>query len=362
MSEILILSNHDLYTYKFRKEVIQSLVDRGNQVTIALPNGPMIEKLINIGCQYIEVDLDRRGTNLWNELKLIWQYFNIFRKLKPEYVITYTIKPNIYGGILSRIFKSKNIPNVTGLGSSFSKESLSLLLKVLYNLAFSKSTHILFQNETDLRILKNLGVNMNQYSVIPGSGINISENSYLNYPLNSDELNILYIGRVMKEKGINELFQAARIIKSEFSNVNFNIIGFYEKDFQNTFEKMLKEEVFNYFGFQEDTDKYISEAHVIVQPSYSEGMSNVLLEASARGRPVLASNIPGCKEIVDNYKTGFLFEPRNVDSLVLALKNIIHLSNIEKESMGKKARQKVIDEFSRDIIVKKYLELTGGES
>lgn len=362
MSKILILSNHDLYTYKFRKEIIQSFVERGDRVTIALPRGPMIEKLIDLGCEYIEVDLDRRGANFWKETKLIWQYFGIFKSLKPDYVVTYTIKPNIYGGILSRIFRAKNIPNITGLGSSFNKKSLSILLKYLYNLAFSKTYHILFQNESDMKLLRKLGVNFTKHSIIPGSGINVSENTYIAYPNKSNPLNILYIGRVMKEKGVEELFQAAKSIKSEFSNINFNIIGFCEKDFQNKFERMLDDETFQYFGFQENLDKYISKAHVIVQPSYSEGMSNVLLEASAKGRPVLASNIPGCREIVNDCETGFLFKPRNVDSLTLALNNIINLNNVERENMGKKAREKVINEFSRNIIVKKYLELTEGDN
>lgn len=362
MSNILILSNHDLYTYKFRKEIIQSLIERGDKVTLALPNGPMVEKLIGMGCEYIEVNLDRRGTNLWKEYKLIWQYYKIFKKVKPDYVISYTIKPNIYGGILSRIFGIKNIPNVTGLGSSFNKQSLSSLLKILYNLAFSKSYHILFQNESDSKLLKKLGVNFNHYSIIPGSGINVTENSYLTYPSILDKLNILYIGRVMKEKGIEELFQASKNIKMTYPNVNFNIIGFYEKDFRESFEKMQKEDVFEYFGFQENIDRYISEAHAVILPSYSEGMSNVLLEASAKGRPVLASNIPGCKEIVEDFETGFLFEPKDVDSLVIALRNMVQLNNHEREKMGKKAREKVITEFSRDIIVAKYLKLTEGDN
>lgn len=358
MAKILMLSNHHLYTYKFRKEIIQGFLDNGDEVHLVLPYGKYVEELKKMGCQYTNVELDRRGTNIFKELKLVFSYYKIIKKERPDYLISYTIKPNIYGGILSRILSVKNIPNITGLGSGFNRTSMNKLLQILYRFSFEKAYHILFQNDSDLEKIKLLGVKLTDYSVIPGSGINILDNDYLSYPTNKHKTNFLFIGRIMKEKGIGELALAAEILEKKYNHIKFTVIGFCEEDYKVEFDKILQTNVFNYEGFQDNTDEFIREAHAIILPTYSEGMSNVLLEASIKGRPVLASNIPGCKEIVNDGETGFIFEPKNPDSIVEAIENFLSLSYKDKLEMGLKAREKIKNEFSRELIVQKYLNLT----
>lgn len=357
--KILILANSGMGILKFRKELILKMNEKNHEVYVSIPDIETKDSIEALGCKVIITPLNRRGKNPLDDIKLLLFYNKIEKKIKPDFVFTYTIKPNIYGGLISRINSIPYAPNITGLGTTFSKEAnsiLKLLLKYMYKISLKSAKIIFFQNENNLEIFKKLKITKSPTKVLPGSGVNTKQFQYCLYPQKKD-ITFVYFGRIMKEKGINEFLEAAKIITSKYSDVTFQIIGFSE-------DEQLSKKVSDFsnrgfitlFGFQKDTIKFIENASAIIQPSYSEGMSNVLLEASSSGRPVLASNIPGCKEIVDK-NTGILFEPKEVDSLVSAIEKFINMPFEAKVQMGINGRRKVKKEFSREIVIKEYLKI-----
>ncbi|SMP56700.1 glycosyltransferase family 4 protein [Anoxynatronum buryatiense] len=354
---ILILSNHHSYTYNFRKEVIQKLLDEGYEIYITLPYGEKVKRLEAMGCSYIESPLDRRGMNPVSDLRLMKSYYGLMKKIRPKLVLSYTIKPNIYGGIICRILKIPIIANVTGLGTAVGNEGvLQKIVVALYKSAFKKATCIFFQNESNRDFFIKKGISLNRYKVIPGSGININDFSYRDYPNDSGIVRFLYIGRIMKDKGIEELIEAAKRIKKDHENVHFDALGFCEDGYKEKVDFLQKNKLITFHGVIDNVRDYIEKCNAVIHPTYHEGMSNVLLEAAATGRPVLASEIPGCREIFDEGVSGFGFEAKNIDSLTQAILKFMKLSNQERMKMGIAGRRKIEKEFDRTIIVEEYLK------
>ena len=353
---ILILSNHHSYTYSFRKEIIQKLLDEGYEVYVNLPYGEKVRLLEEMGCIYIESHLDRRGMNPFADLKLVKSYYDLIKRIKPNVVLSYTIKPNIYGGLICRAFKIPLIANVTGLGTAVGNESiLQKILVSLYKLAFKKASCVFFQNESNKDFFVNSGISLKRYKVIPGSGININEFPYREYPIDDGTIRFLFIGRIMKDKGIEELIEAAKEIKEKHQNIQFDALGFCEEEYKNKVEVLQKKNIITFHGVKDNVRVYLENCNAVIHPTYHEGMSNVLLEAAATGRPILASNIPGCKEIFEEGINGFGFEPKSIKSLSQAIQRFINLSNEERMLMGKAGRKKVEREFDRSIVVNEYL-------
>lgn len=356
MKKVIILSNHHAYTYNFRKEIIQRLIDENYRVYIVLPYGEKVELLKEMGCKFIEIPLDRRGKNLITEIKLILRYNKIIKKIKPDVVLSYTIKPNIYGGIVCRKLGIPIIANVTGLGTSFSKKGfIRNLLIGLYKFAFKKNTYIFFQNKENELFFRKHNIGNGKHKIIPGSGVNLDLYEYKEYPIDNGRIKFLFIGRIMQEKGIQELVDAARIIKKDYKNVQFDAIGFYEKDYEKKAIELSELGVITFHGVKDNVHEYITNCNAVVLPSYQEGMANVLLEASSTGRPVLASNISGCKETFEEGISGLSFESRNSDSLKEALVKFIKLPYEKKREMGIEARKKMEIEFDRNIVVDAYV-------
>lgn len=354
---ILILSNHHSYTYNLRKEVISKFLDEGYEVFVTLPYGEKIKKLKELGCKYIESPLDRRGINPIKDIKLIKTYHKIIKKLKPDVVLSYTIKPNIYGGFVCRSLRIPFIANVTGLGTAVANESLlQKVLVMFYKSAFKEVSCVFFQNESNKNFFINHGINLKRYKVIPGSGVNISEFSYQEYPENNEKLKFLFIGRIMRDKGIEEFMEAAKRLKKIYKNLQFDVLGPCEEEYRDKIELLQREKIITYHGVKNNVREYLAKCNAVIHPSYHEGMSNVLLEAAATGRPMIASNIPGCREIFDEGVSGFGFNVKDVDSLVNAINKFIRLPYEKKKAMGIAARKKVENEFNRNIVINEYLK------
>lgn len=249
------------------------------------------------------------------------------------------------------------VVNVTGLGTSIVNKNLKqgLILKGYKN-ALKKANCVYFQNKANKNFFVDRNVTFLKNRLIPGSGVNISDNSFESYPKNKEAIHFLYVGRIMQDKGIHELLLAAEIIKKRYKNMHFSLIGFCEDNFEKVLKPFVEKKIVNYLGSQDNVHCYLKETHVLIQPSYHEGMSNSLLEAAACGRPVLASNIPGCQEAFDEGITGFGFEPRNVDDLVRAIEKFIALPYEQKQVMGIAGRKKMEREFDRQIVVDAYME------
>lgn len=355
--KVLVVANFDVGLYKFRKELLQEILNSGHEVYISLPNGDLVQPLVDMGCQFIETELDRRGMNPVTDLKLIGKYRKILNQVKPDLVITYTIKPNIYMGMLC---KNRSIPyviNITGLGTAF--QSHGVMLKVfveMYKLACKKAQTVIFENCENMQIFKDYGIVKEQQCLLNnGAGVNLEEYPFTAYP-NDEQIRFLFVGRVMQEKGIDELFEAARRIKEEYDNVYFDIVGPYEDDYKDVTEQLVNDGVIEYHGFQEDVKPFIEKAHCFVLPSWHEGMANTNLECAAMGRPIITSNIHGCLEAVEDGKTGFLAEPKNADDLYSKMKKFIDLPYDKKVEMGQASHNHIAGNFDKKDVVSKTIE------
>ena len=285
---IAILTNHDDDIYCFRRELIEKLVEEQYEVLICCPYGPKIELIKNISIKYVDINIDRRGTNVVKDFKLLLNYIDILKKYRPDVVLTYTVKPNVYGSIASQMLKIPYVNNITGLGSVTANDGwLQKFVMVLFKKAFKKSSCIFFQNKDNMELIKNKGLIKGKYRLIPGSGVNIERFPMQPYPKDDKIIIFNYIGRVLKEKGIDNYLEAAEIVKSKHKNVEFNILGFIEPTemyYNEKIKKLEEENIVIYRGAQNDIKPYISRSHAIIHPSiYGEGMSNVLLENAASG-------------------------------------------------------------------------------
>lgn len=353
---ILILVNHDVVIYNFRKELVEELLNQDYEVVISSPYGPKIDKLINMGCIYSEVSIERHGTNIISDIKLIHNYMKLIKKFKPVTILTYTIKPNVYGGIAAQLTKTPYLANITGLGTSIQNKGFMQKVSTrLYKVGLRKANCVFFQNESNYRFFKEANIVNGNTKILPGSGVNLEEHYFEPYPEETKTLNFLYIGRIMKDKGIDELLEAAQHVKGKYPYTEFDLIGFSENEYDKKLKWYVENDIVKYHGQQNDVHSFIKKSHAIILPSYHEGMANVLLEAAATGRPIIASAIPGCKESFDNDLSGLDFEVKNVKSLINSLIKFIKLSYHQKSEMGKAGRIKMENEFDRKNVVHEYL-------
>lgn len=359
MKKILFLAHGFTGLYYYRRELMQKLINDGNEVYLAISESEDNVLFEEMGCKIIPTEVDRRGMNPIKDLKLIVSYIKILKKLKPDAVLTYTIKANIYGSLACGLTKNKCISNVTGLGTSIANGGLlSKLTMFLYKAGLRKNHHTFFQNQPNYDLFKNSGIiNDNNSSIIPGSGVNLVYHCSEEYPEKNTPIRIVFVGRVMRDKGAFELFKAAEIIKKDYSDVIFDVIGPLEEDVSPDFIKNLDEKgIIKYHGSQNDIHPYVKQGWANILPSYHEGIANVLLEGSACSRPVLATRVTGCKETYIDGVTGIGFNVKDVDDLVRALKQFIEMPYEEKVLMGKKGRKFVEDNYDRNIVIEAYYD------
>nr|WP_282020667.1 glycosyltransferase family 4 protein [Planomicrobium okeanokoites] len=358
--KVLIFANNDIWLYKLRKEIVLELLKEGYEVVLSSPNGDYIQTMVNWGCSFIETKVDRRGTNPLKDLQLFVSYLKVLKKVKPDIVLTYTIKPNLYGGLACRILSIPYINNITGLGSGFSKNPiLKFIITSLYKFSLRKSTSVFFQNTEDMKTLIDSKIVTGPAQLIPGSGVNLQEYEMKAFPKEEDA-SFIFIGRIMKDKGIDQYLEAAKAIKMKYPKTTFRIVGFIEETqphYRNLIKEYEEKGYISFLGFQADVKPFIEKSHCLVQPSHGgEGMSNVLLETAATGRALIASDIPGCRETIEEGRNGYVFKPKNSQSLVEKIETYITLSPSEKKQMGLNSRLKIEKQFDRDIVVKAYLD------
>lgn len=356
MKKILILANNDVGLYKFRKELIQELL-KENEVYISLPQGDYVEELKAMGCVFINTKINRRGTNPITDLILLKNYLGIIKKVKPSIVLTYTIKPNVYGGLASRIMKIPYIANVTGLGTSTEKRGLLQTITLnLYKVGLKKAKCVFFQNKENEDLFTKRGIVKGNKKIIPGSGVNLEEYSILNYPAEG-EFHFLFISRVMKEKGIEQYLDAAKYFKNNQPKTIFHVLGFCEGNYEEKLKSLHGEGVIRYHGMQSNVREFHEISHCTIHPTYyPEGMSNVLLESAASGRPIITTDRSGCREIVDDGVNGYVVEQENSADLIEKIQDFLRLPHIEKENMGINGRKKVERKYDRQIVVNYYME------
>ena len=353
--KILFLVNHEVTLYYFRLELLKALIDEGNEVLISMPRAGHAETFEKMGCKILDTPITQYGKNPLKELKLIKKYKKAIESFSPDIILTYTIKPALYGGIAAA---AKNVPyisTITGLGAAFEKGKLfSSIIALWYRFSTRKISCIFFQNEEHSKKFSSLKIAPGKHRLVSGSGVNLEKHRFEEYP-QEDGTNLLFIGRMMRDKGIFELCEAVEKLSKKFK-LSLDIIGWCEKECEELKNSFEEGGAIRYLGWQEDVHSFVKKCHAVILPSYHEGMANGLLEAEAGGRPVLASDIPGCRETFDDGVTGFGFEVKNEKSLESAIEKFCLLSNAERAAMGKAARKKVENEFDRKNVVKAYLD------
>lgn len=371
---VALLTNNDDDVYCFRLELIQAIMRSGYRMLISCPDGPKFEALEdefglkkNVDFIYDDPVIDRRGTSVSNDLKLMKHYSALFRTHRPAAVLTYTAKPNVYASLAARRLKIPVINNITGFGSVLNESGVKQkFIMWLFKKAYRGSACIMFQNSTNMELAKKSGMVKGECRLIPGSGVALDRYPVQEYPdggngVDGNTVVFNYIGRIMRDKGVDDYIAAAKRIKSEFPNTEFNMLGFIEPTesrYEGELEELGKQGIVIYRGSQKDVKPWIRRAHGIIHPStYGEGMSNVLLENASSGRLIITTDNPGCRETVDDGISGYIYHGGNVDELVSKIRLVVsETSNEARKNMGLEGRKKVEREFSREVVIKAYLE------
>jgi glycosyltransferase involved in cell wall biosynthesis len=370
--KILFISNSFWNIQNFRGGLVSELLNAGNEVYIAAPKDDHSNNLTLLGATCIELPLSRRGLSILNEIFLYIRIRIIFFKINPDFTLTFTIKPNIYASLFN--FSYKVIPNISGLGSSFlGSRIVSSFVKILYKLSLSFSEKVLFQNQDDLDyFLSQKLVNKNKAIVIPGSGVNlekfsselIAENPFKDSYFIEQTI-ILYAGRLIKDKGIQDFIDAAKLIKSEgLKHIQFVCLGDLDAGnpsalSKEELESCINQELIIHLPFSDDVRKFLKFSDCVVLPSYREGLSKILLEAMAMSKPIIATSVPGCQELIFEGENGFLVLPKNPANLAKKIKLFCNLTADQKISFGQRSRSIVEEKYDEQFVILKYQELLG---
>ena len=357
--KILIFTNKFEYL-KRKKNFINKLIENGLEVLVLATNDKYSEQVKSFGCKILNIGISRKGKNPLYEIILLAKLFFILFKIKPNLILNFTIKPVIYGSIVASFLNIRVINTMTGLGTYFfDKNFFNKFFIVLFKFSQRNSDIIYSQNKDDERFLKNLNLKKTKILYNPGSGVDLKYFKETNYP--KENINFLLVSRMLWNKGIKEYVEAAKIIKKKNSKINFQLAGPIdtENEFSIPAEQIkiwVNEGYIKYLGEVQNIAQYISESSCLVLPSYREGLPRSLLEGAAMSRPIIATDVPGCRDIVKHNFNGFLCKTQDIDSLVNVLNKFISLSFEKKADMGKKGRITVEKEFNEDFVYNNYLD------
>lgn len=357
---VAILANDTTYTYNLRLAIIKELIKRNYDVFIISEILKFKNELESIGCHLININIERHGTNPLSDFKLMREYKKILKHINPDYVLSYNIKPNVYGGMACKSIKTKFMPNITGLGTALEYSGLmQKLTSALYRIGLKKASVVFFQNQENMDFFKTHKILSGDTKTVllPGSGVDLEKHQLLDYPDNK-VIKFLFIARIMKDKGIDIYLETAKKIREKYPNTEFHICGYCDdENYKQILDKYEKDNIIIYHGEQKNMIPFFEMAHCIVHPSYyPEGMSNVLLEAAAHGRPIICTDRSGCRETVEDGITGFVVPIKNTRKVIECVEKITKMSNKERKKMGLNGRKKVEKEFDRNIIVKRYMD------
>ena len=358
--KILIIANNHVGLYQFRSELIEKLL-QDYEVCISLPYGKFVDNLTEMGCKFIDTKMERRGTNPISDFLLFSKYVLIIQREKPDIVVTYTIKPNVYGGAACRVLGVPYILNITGLGTAFEKNGMIKKLVVfMYRYSCKNAKMIFFENEYNREVFVENGLaSEKQTHRLNGAGVNVEKYNFTVLPENKITT-FLFMGRIMAEKGIDELIAAMKKVRIEGYSAKLIVLGEYEEKYEDILKECSEEGWLEYYGYQEIVKPYIDQCDCFVLPSWHEGMANTILESAASGRPVITSNIPGCREAVKDGVSGYLVRAKDVDDLYNTLIKFIKLSYPERKEMGVQGRKYMEKLFDKKMIVKETIDCIEG--
>lgn len=364
--KIAIVSNLSWNLYNFRLSLMNAMRDAGYEVVAIAPYDKYSQKIMDAGFEFHDIKINAQGINPLEDARTTYAFYKLFKKISPDVLCQYTIKPNIYGSFVARYLKIRMINNIAGLGTLFVKESVvTKIATLLYKVSQSKADKVFFQNRDDFNLFTDKGIiSANKCDVLPGSGVD-TYRFKPQYKAENKKIRFLVIARMIWEKGIGEYVQAAREIKKTNFNVEFCLLGFL--DVQNPgaitkaeMDAWVEEGVINYLGVSDNVDEIIQTADCVVLPSYyREGTPKTLLESGSSAKPIITTNSVGCRDVVDDGVNGYLCEPRSWEDLKLKMEMFLDLNYAERLVMGMKSREKIKREFDEKIVIDKYLEFIG---
>ncbi len=361
---IAIVINTSWNIYNFRRGLLSALQDAGYRVVLIAPRDAYSQKLVDLGFEFHDIKINNKGTNPFQDLLLVWQFSRLYKKLAVDVVLQYTIKPNIYGTLGAKLAGVAVINNVSGLGTVFLNDGLSSkIARLLYRFSFRYAAKVFFQNPNDRDLFVNLKlVKKAKTEVLPGSGINLNHyKPSRRLPLTKPFV-FLFVARMIKDKGIVEFIDAAQeLLKSGANQVEFWLLGdLYLINptavSQEQLDHWCKTPEITYLGHVDDVMSVMNKASCVVLPSYREGLSRVLLEAAALAKPIITTNVPGCKDVVDDGINGFLCELKNSHDLFKQMNKMLALDSHQLQVMGEKGRAKIENEFDEKIVINSYLQ------
>lgn len=360
--KIVLSSNTSWSIFNFRLGLIKELL-KNYEVIVVAPKDEYSEKLIDLGCRYYDIYIDKKGINPINDLKTFWQYYRLYKKIKPDLIFHYTIKPNIYGTIAAKLNNIPSIAITTGLGYMFINNNIvTNIVKLLYKVSFKFAKQVWFLNQDDFDIfIKNKLIDKSKGFILHSEGVNTEKFKPIKTEKKDDIFRFLLIARMIWDKGIGEYVKAAKIIKQKYKNVEFLLLGPVGVDNptaipKEQIDKWQKEGLVKYLGATDDVKSEITKADCVVLPSYREGLSRVLLEAAAMEKPLIATNVAGCKEVIEDGINGYLCKIKDAKDLADKMEKMLNLPEDKRKAMGKAGREKIIKEFDERIVIEKYLK------
>jgi glycosyltransferase involved in cell wall biosynthesis len=358
--KIGIVINTSWNVYNFRSGLIQSFLKSNHEVVAIAPEDGFAVKLQDLGCKFVAVDVDSKGSNPVKDATLIWKLYQIYRREKLDVVLHYTIKPNIYGSIAAKMLGIPCINNVTGLGTVFIRQNLTAkIAHHLYRWAFQFPETVFFQNEDDRKLFLEKGLVRPEITdVLPGSGVDLARFRPSEFKKNKT-FTFLVISRVLYDKGILEYIDAIRLLRAQGIDAKFQLLGKIETERglgvpRKQIDGWVAEGLIEYLGTVNDVIPVIQRADCVILPSYREGTPRTLLEAASLGKPIIATDVPGCRDTVEHGFNGFLCKVKDPQDLADKMKQIMHLGDTTLRQMGTNSRQLAVERFDQNIVINKY--------
>ena len=358
---VAIVLNTSWNIYNFRMNLIRSLQAAGHEIHTIAPVDNHTVHLTEAGCIHHPVKMDSRGANPIKDLALIVELYSIYKKVKPDVILHYTIKPNVYGSLAASFLKIPVVNNVCGLGTVFLKKNLiSAVAMFLYKVSFRVPKKVFFQNPDDLKLfLDKKLVPTHTVDLLPGSGIDLERFKPITFTRNK-QFTFLLISRLITDKGILEFIDAVKRLRSEGLNARFQILGAMDPKHKRGIDKRIIKQwidtgTIEYLGTTEDVRHFIQQADCIVLPSYREGTPRTLLEAASSAKPIIATNVPGCNQVVENQVNGLLCKLKDADDLADKMYTMAQFDDATLQHMGNSGRKKMETKFDESIVINKYL-------
>lgn len=372
MKRIVLVSNTSWSMLKFRLGVMKSLVSEGYEVIVIAPRDKHSDEFEALGCHYVELSMDNKGSNIFKDLRLVYKLQKAYKKLSPDLIFHYTIKPNIYGSFAAKIAKKKSIAVITGLGYTFIHDTLTTkIAKFLYKASLKYAQKVWFINIEDKNkfLLAEL-VAEEKMDLLPSEGINIDTFSPIKVKRKDNIFRFILVARLLWDKGVGEYVKAAKVLTKKYNNVEFQLLGFIDAQNPKAISKVQVDDwvskgYVNYLGPTDDVKPFIAASDCVVLPSYREGVSMILMESASMQKPLIASNVPGCRDLINSGVSGYTCRMQDYYDLVTKMEKMLHLNDKQRKQMGKAGRKFMVEEYNEKLVIEKYLltikELTWDE-